>query len=65
MKAQVEVEVQLYSFFYLRTRWRWVVNATPRPLYSQERYPVSFVQEAGWAPESVWTGAEELDLTGM
>ena len=27
----------------------WVVNATPRPLYPQERDPVSIVQETGWA----------------
>jgi hypothetical protein len=27
------VEVQLYSFFNLGSRRRWVVNATPRPLY--------------------------------
>jgi hypothetical protein len=33
MKAQREVEVQLYSFFNLGVRWRWVVNATLRPLY--------------------------------
>jgi len=26
------VEVPLYSFFNLGTRWWWVVNATPRPL---------------------------------
>ena len=33
-------------------------NATPRPLYSREREPVPIVQEVGWAPEPVWTGAE-------
>ena len=36
-------------------RWRWVVNATPRPLYPWERDPVPIVQEAGWAPGPVWT----------
>jgi len=31
----------LYSFFKLGTRWVWVVNATPRPLYSQKaRCPI-------------------------
>ena len=35
----------------------WVVNATPRPLYPRERDPVPIVEEAGWAPGSVWTGA--------
>jgi len=37
-----------------------VVNATPRTLYTQERDPVPIVQEVGWAPEPVWTGAENL-----
>ena len=36
----------------------WVVNATPRPLYPRERDPVRNVQEAGWAPGPLWTGAE-------
>jgi hypothetical protein len=36
-----------YSFFNLGARWGWVVNATPRPLYSRERDPVPIVQEAG------------------
>ena len=27
--------------------------------------PVSIVQEAGWAPGSVWTGAENLAPTGI
>jgi len=42
-----------------------VVNATPRPLYPWIRDPVPFIQEAGWAPESVWTGAENLASTGI
>jgi len=35
-----------------------VVDATLRPLYPRERDPVPIVQEAGWAPGSVWTDAE-------
>jgi len=27
------VDLQIYSFFNLGTRWWWVVNTTPRPLY--------------------------------
>ena len=27
--------------------------------------PVAIVQEAGWAPGPVWTGAESLALTGI
>ena len=34
----------------------WVATATPRPLYNSERDPVLIVQEAWWAPVSVWTG---------
>jgi hypothetical protein len=48
-------EVQLYSFFNLGVRWRWVDNARPRPLYPpppRERQPVPIVQEAGWAPRT-------------
>jgi len=30
------VEVQLHCFFNLGARWRWVVSATPRPLYLRE-----------------------------
>jgi hypothetical protein len=36
----------------------WVVNTTPWLLYPWERDPVPIVQEAGWAPGPVWTGAE-------
>jgi hypothetical protein len=42
-----------------------MVNATPRPLYPRERDPVSIVQEAGWAPGSVWTAAKNLAPTGI
>jgi hypothetical protein len=38
----------------------WVVNPTPRLLYPRERDPVYTVQEAGWDPGPVWTGAEIL-----
>jgi hypothetical protein len=27
-----------------------------------ERHPVPIVQEAGWAPDPLWTGAENLGL---
>ena len=38
----------------------WVVDATSLPLYPQEREKVPTVQEAGWAPGPVWTGAQNL-----
>ena len=41
-----------------------MVNATYRPLYLRKD-PVPIVQEAGWAPGPVWTGAENLAPTGI
>ena len=32
----------------------WVVSTTPWPIYPRNE-PVPIVQEAGWAPGSVWT----------
>jgi hypothetical protein len=37
----------------------------PRPLSTPGKDPVPTVQEAGWAPEPVWTGAENLAPTGI
>jgi len=37
-------EVQLCSFFNFNNKWRWVFNATPKPLYPQERDLVLLVQ---------------------
>jgi len=42
------------------TRRGWWVSVTPRPLFTPEKEPVPIVQEAGWAPGQVWTGAENL-----
>ena len=42
-----------------------MVNATRRPLYTQEKVPVSVVQEAGWTPGPVSTRAENLFSTGI
>jgi len=35
----------------------------PQPLFTLGKDPVPIVQEAGWAPEPVWTGAEDLAPT--
>jgi hypothetical protein len=43
----------------------WVVSATHRPLYRQERHPVPIVQEAVWAPGPVWMGGGNLAPTGI
>ena len=45
------------------TRRDWGVSVTPRPLLTPGKYPVPIVQDAGWAPGPVWTGAENLDPT--
>ena len=35
------------------------------PLFTPGKDPVPIVQEAGWAPGPVWTGAENLAATGI
>ena len=45
------------------TRRGWRVIVTPRPLFKPGKDPVPIVQEAGWFPGLVWTGAENLAHT--
>ena len=40
-------------------------SVTLRPLFISGKDPVPIVQEAVWAPGPVWTGAENLALTGI
>jgi hypothetical protein len=40
------------------TSRRWVVSSTPRPHFTPEKDPVPTLQEAAWAPGSVWTGGK-------
>jgi len=47
------------------TRRGWGVSVTPRPLFAPEKDLVPIVQKAGWAPGPVWTGAENLNPTGI
>jgi len=37
----------------------------PRPLFTLGKDLVPIVQEAGWAPGPVWTGAENIVPTGI
>ena len=37
----------------------------PRPLFTPGKDPVPIVQEVGWDPGPVWTGAENLAPTGI
>jgi len=41
------------------------VSVTPWPLFTPGKEAVPIVQEAGWAPGPVWTGAENLAPTGI
>ena len=41
------------------------VSVTPRPLFTPRKDPVPIVQEAEWAPGTVWTGAENLAPYGI
>jgi hypothetical protein len=58
------VKVQLYSIFDLSTRSGWGVSVTPRLHLTLGEDPVPIVQDVGWASGPVWTGAENLALTG-
>ena len=41
-------------------------GSAPRPgRFTPRKDPVPIVWEAGWAPGSVWTGAENLVLTAI
>jgi len=40
------------------TRRGWVVSSTPRPHFTPGKDPLPILQEAGWAPGSVWTGGK-------
>jgi len=53
------------SFLDHGTRRGWGVCVTPQPHLTPGKDTVLIVQEAGWAPEPVWTGVENLDPTGI
>ena len=40
------------------TRRGRVVSSTPGPHFTPGKEPVPILQEAGWAPEPVWTGGK-------
>jgi len=42
------------------TRRGWGVSIPPQPLFTPGKDLVPIIQEAGWAPGLVWTGAENL-----
>jgi hypothetical protein len=63
MNAHSGVEVQIYSFSNLSSRWRWVANATPWALYSRERKQLPILLETGWDQGLIWTGTENFSST--
>jgi hypothetical protein len=52
-------------FYDHDTRRVWGVSVMPRSLFTLGKDPVPIVQEAGWSPGPVWTGAENLASTGI
>jgi hypothetical protein len=63
MKTQRGEGIKLYSFPNLGAKWGWVVTVTLRPQCPRERDPAPLLQEAGWIPGTVRTGAENLAPT--
>jgi len=59
------VEVYLYSYLTTALEGGWGISVTPRSLFTPVKEPVPIIQGAGWAPGPVWTGAENLALTGI
>jgi hypothetical protein len=55
------------AFLDYGTRRGWRVSVMLWPLFTPppRKDPVPIVQEAGWAPRPVWTGAENLAPTGI
>jgi len=47
------------------TRRGWGVSVTIQPIFTPGKNPVPIVQEAGWAPGPVGTGAQNLAPTGI
>ena len=43
----------------------WGVSVTPRPHFTPRKDPVPIVKDAGRPPVPIWTGAENLDPTGL
>ena len=63
-KAERGSRCILYFFFNLSARWGWVVNASPRPLYTRE-WPGTHCT-GGWVdPRAGLEGAENLAPTGF
>jgi hypothetical protein len=58
------VEVYLFSFITSALEGGGGLTSHPAS-FIPGKYPVAIVQEAGWVPWPVWTGAENLAATGI
>ena len=47
------------------TTREWVASSTSRPQFTPGKDRVPVLQEAGWAPGPVWTGAKNIVPTGI
>ena len=50
-----------HSFFNLGSRRGWVVKVTLEAALPPAKTHGSHIQEAGWTPDLIWTGAENIN----
>jgi hypothetical protein len=62
MSWMCKKEVDALNF---ETRWKLPINSTLRPLYPQGMSPVSTIQNAGWAPKSVWDAVNNRKILAL
>ena len=60
-----ESRVIALPFHDYGTKREWGVSVTSRPLFTLGKDPLPIVQESGWDPGLVWTGAEYVATTGI
>ena len=65
VQAIGKIEVSLYSFLTTALEDNEGVSVTPRPIFTPGKDTVPIAQDAGWAPGSVWGGAEKLVPVGI
>jgi hypothetical protein len=66
MRWRYRGEYSYSSTFYLTSALDRGGLSTPRPgRFTPGDDPIPFVYEAGWAPEPIWTGAENSPLPGF
>ena len=63
LPAEGGVEIYLYPFMTMALEGGEGVSVTPRPIFTPGKDPVPIVEDAGWVPGPVWTGAENIAPT--